>query len=71
MTFTFENVDIDIRQDKLPSTSPHVLEKIIDAEVETQQDNVNGGNIESHQQSSIDVTTLEQSAQVQSRSIET
>jgi len=36
MTFTFENVDIAIHHDTLPSTSPHVLEKIIEEEIETQ-----------------------------------
>jgi len=71
LTFTYENVEYDIHQETLPSIFVHVLEEIDEAEDEIQDENANGDSAKLHQQASFDAMTLEHSAQVPPKPIET
>jgi len=71
LTCTFENVESDIHQETLPSTSIYVLEEINDAEDQVHHENTSGDSTTLHQQTSFDVMTLEHSAQVPPKPTET
>ena len=72
MTFTYEkNVDTEIHQERLPSTSVHVLEEIIETQDDRQQDTADGATAATPQSSSMDVMALEHSANMQTRPTDT
>jgi len=63
MTFTYQNVDEEIHQEQLPSTSVHVLEEI----TETQEENEDVDTTAIPQSPFIDVMALEHTAHTQTR----
>jgi hypothetical protein len=72
MTFTYErNVDTEIHQERLPNTSVHVLEEIIESQDDTQQGSADGATVATHQSSFMDVMALEHSANMQTRPTDT